>query len=159
MNLLTGSRFITRDKAVSEYRISSVYASPPAGGCSGGEFLNCALTGVFTGTASELLKLCRSAEAHCYSPKKKMNKARNLDVDLLYFDDIVRHGDDLILPHPGMHLRRFVLIPLAEISDRIIPGHEKSPLELLEICNDDSPVVLFSGTSGWIVPGRELPGE
>lgn len=143
-NLFAGSRFITMNETVDEFRISSVYASPATGGCSGGEFFNCVIAGNFNGSDSELLDLCRFAEAQLDSPEKKMNNARILDADLLYFNDEIRDGNDFILPHPRMHLRKFVLVPLAEISDRIVAGHGKTPAELLDICTDETEIVKIA---------------
>lgn len=51
------------------------------------------------------------------------NAARTLDIDLLLFDDMILQTADLIVPHPRMHLRKFVLLPLLEIAPDIeIPG-------------------------------------
>lgn len=48
---------------------------------------------------------------------------RTLDLDLLLYDDRVSHGETLTIPHPGVHLRDFVLIPLHEIAPaQVIPG-------------------------------------
>ena len=67
-------------------------------------------------------------------PKKVLNEARPLDLDLIAFAGEVRHGDLLVLPHPRAHERRFVLQPLAEISpDLILPGQRRTVAELLEM--------------------------
>ena len=66
------------------------------------------------------------------TPKKILNEPRPLDLDLSAFGGEVRHGPDLILPHPRAHLRRFVLQPLSEIApDLILPGQTKSVSKLL----------------------------
>lgn len=58
--------------------------------------------------------------------------ARTLDLDLLVFGDRVIDEDALCVPHPRMHERDFVLIPLAEIApDVLIPLHEKTPRDML----------------------------
>jgi 2-amino-4-hydroxy-6-hydroxymethyldihydropteridine diphosphokinase len=65
-------------------------------------------------------------------PKKVLNEARPLDLDLIAFGGEVRHGDCLVLPHPRAHQRRFVLQPLAEIApDLILPGQRRTTTELL----------------------------
>jgi 2-amino-4-hydroxy-6-hydroxymethyldihydropteridine diphosphokinase len=67
-------------------------------------------------------------------PKKVLNEARPLDLDLIAFAGEVRQGDSLVLPHPRAHERRFVLQPLAEISpDLILPGQRRTAAELLKI--------------------------
>lgn len=51
------------------------------------------------------------------------NAARTLDIDVLLVDDMAMSGCDLVLPHPRMHLRKFVLLPLLDIApDATIPG-------------------------------------
>jgi 2-amino-4-hydroxy-6-hydroxymethyldihydropteridine diphosphokinase len=65
-------------------------------------------------------------------PKKILNEARPLDLDLIAFGDETRNSPELILPHPRAHLRRFVLQPLSEIApDFTLPGQGKTVAELL----------------------------
>jgi 2-amino-4-hydroxy-6-hydroxymethyldihydropteridine diphosphokinase len=66
-------------------------------------------------------------------PKKVMNEARPLDLDIIAFGNEVRTSRELTLPHPRAHLRRFVLQPLSEIApDLILPGQAKPVAHLLE---------------------------
>jgi 2-amino-4-hydroxy-6-hydroxymethyldihydropteridine diphosphokinase len=79
-------------------------------------------------------------------PKKVLNEARPLDLDLIAFAGEVRHGDFLVLPHPRAHERRFVLQPLAEISpDLILPGQRRTAAELLEMLPAGESVEKLSG--------------
>lgn len=65
-------------------------------------------------------------------PRKVLNEARPLDLDLIAFGDETRDCGQLILPHPRAHLRRFVMEPLAEIApDLVLPGQTRTVLELL----------------------------
>jgi 2-amino-4-hydroxy-6-hydroxymethyldihydropteridine diphosphokinase len=65
-------------------------------------------------------------------PKKVLNEPRPLDLDLIALGAETRDTPGLILPHPRVHLRRFVLQPLIEIApDLILPGQTKSVLDLL----------------------------
>lgn len=74
-------------------------------------------------------------------PKKVVNEARPLDLDLVAFGEQTRSGPELILPHPRAHLRRFVLAPLAEIEpDFILPGQQKSVRELLATLRTDEMI-------------------
>ena len=64
-------------------------------------------------------------------PKKVMNEARPLDLDIIAFGSEVRNANNLMLPHPRAHLRQFVLAPLAEIAPGLIlPGQAKAVMEL-----------------------------
>ena len=68
--------------------------------------------------------------------------AREIDIDILFYSDKIVDHKDLIIPHPRLHLRNFVLYPLNDIaSDFIHPILLKSINELLEECEDnDTPV-------------------
>ena len=67
--------------------------------------------------------------------------SRIIDIDILLYNDLVIDEPDLKIPHPLMHERKFVLIPLCEIAPEMIhPVLEKTFGELLEICEDRSNV-------------------
>lgn len=66
------------------------------------------------------------------TPKKILNEARPLDLDLIAFGNETRATPELTLPHPRAHLRQFVLQPLAEIApDFVLPGQTASVKKLL----------------------------
>jgi 2-amino-4-hydroxy-6-hydroxymethyldihydropteridine diphosphokinase len=70
---------------------------------------------------------------------------RVIDLDILLIDQLVQHTDLLQLPHPSLPMRRFALLPLAEIApDLMHPILEKSILTLLEICPDTLDVQKLS---------------
>jgi 2-amino-4-hydroxy-6-hydroxymethyldihydropteridine diphosphokinase len=89
--------------------------------------------------AAELLDELFAVEARfgrIREPGSVKNAPRTLDLDLLLYGDLVIDDERLTLPHPRMHLRAFVLAPLAEIAPGLmVPGH--GPVEtLLEGCRD-----------------------
>lgn len=66
-------------------------------------------------------------------PKQVLNEPRPLDLDLIAFGNETRNTEQLALPHPRAHLRRFVLQPLSEIApDLVLPGQTKTVAQLLE---------------------------
>jgi 2-amino-4-hydroxy-6-hydroxymethyldihydropteridine diphosphokinase len=74
-------------------------------------------------------------------PKQVLNEPRPLDLDLLAFGGEIRDSEELILPHPRAHERRFVLQPLAEIApDLLLPGQSKTVAELLESLPPDPAI-------------------
>ena len=69
------------------------------------------------------------------------NSSRIIDIDILTFADKIIKSDILILPHPRLHNRKFVLIPWSEIANKfIVPSHNKSVDTLLKNVKDFSKV-------------------
>lgn len=69
---------------------------------------------------------------------------RLIDIDILYFDDLIFQENDLSLPHPGIADRRFTLVPLVEIASEMVhPVLEKTQAELLSVCEDQLEVSVF----------------
>ena len=98
---------------------SSLWETEPVGNAGPGWFLNMAAR-VRTGLAPEdLLELCLAIEReHGRDRSGLPGGPRTLDLDLLDFEGVVRATPRLILPHPRLHERRFVLAPLAELDPR-----------------------------------------
>lgn len=70
--------------------------------------------------------------------------SRLIDVDLLYYGDIVLKMPELIVPHPFIQERRFTLVPLVEIAPNLVhPSLQLTQSQLLENCIDHSEVVRF----------------
>jgi 2-amino-4-hydroxy-6-hydroxymethyldihydropteridine diphosphokinase len=81
------------------------------------DFSDQALTGVWHGTALELLAVCQNLERAAGRPENHSScEARTLDIDIILFGDAVSDAPELVIPHPRARGRRFVLEPLAEIA-------------------------------------------
>ncbi len=104
---------------------SSVWETEPVD-CPPGSprFLNAVAEIQWEGTAFELLKRCQEFERECGRPElRPVNAPRPLDLDLLYFGEEQIQNPNLIIPHPRIMVRRFVLGPLMEIRpDLRLPG-------------------------------------
>jgi 2-amino-4-hydroxy-6-hydroxymethyldihydropteridine diphosphokinase len=130
-------------------RFSSLWRSTPVD-CPPGspEFINAVaeLAGNTGETPESLLGRLQALEKDLgRTPKKRINEARIVDLDLIAFGEEVRHGTELILPHPRAHSRRFVLAPLAELApDLILPGQKKTVRELIENLRTDEVVEKLS---------------
>jgi len=62
---------------------------------------------------------------------------RLIDLDILMYDDLLLYSDRLVIPHPYLTERRFVLAPLADlVAQRIVPGHQRTVGQLLTQCSD-----------------------
>ena len=101
---------------------SPLYATAPVG-ATGGEYLN-AVVRVRTELAPlELLHALQAIETRHGRVRPFAGAPRTLDLDLLLYDDLVLASDELTVPHPRLHERAFVLVPLADIApERTIPG-------------------------------------
>ena len=106
-------------------RSSSLYETPAWGASEAQpDYLNAVLAVSTTLSPLELWQHTSAIEhAHGRARSSEKNAPRTLDIDLLLVDDIVMNTTHLVLPHPRMHLRKFVLQPLLEMSPDIqIPG-------------------------------------
>lgn len=135
-NLTEAVRFIITRPGMGRFRLSGVYKTEPEEGVGGGEFYNSVMAGHFYGTAEELQCNCREAEILLGARVDKNNSARTIDLDLLFFDGETRSGPGLVLPHPGIRRRRFVLEPLAQVWSEEVPGLGATAGELLEDCGE-----------------------
>jgi 2-amino-4-hydroxy-6-hydroxymethyldihydropteridine diphosphokinase len=123
---------------------SSIYETEPVD-CEpdANKFFNAVLEFDYAGDPQSLLRNLKAIENSLGRPgDHARNISRSIDIDLLYAADIKIDDERLHLPHPRMHLRRFVLAPLAEIRpDLILPNQTKAVAQLLANLNDPAGVV------------------
>lgn len=101
--------------------VSSVYETAPVGGPAGqGPFLNCVAELSTTQTPRQLLEVAQGAERAARRVRVVRWGPRTLDVDVLLVGDLRVDDEDLIVPHPRMWERGFVLVPLAELAPELV---------------------------------------
>ena len=83
----------------------------------------------------ELLKICNLIELKLGRTRSKKNEPRTCDIDIIDFDKIIlgKKNDKLILPHPQMSKRNFVLLPLFELDK--VWKHPKSKINIVKLIN------------------------
>jgi 2-amino-4-hydroxy-6-hydroxymethyldihydropteridine diphosphokinase len=107
------------------------------------KFLNAVVEFGYNGDPVQLLKKLKSVEDALGRPREHARDvSRKIDIDLLYIGDTRINDRELELPHPRMHLRKFVLQPLADIRpELILPRQVKTVRELLAQLDDACNVV------------------
>ena len=126
-------------------RRSSLYATEPVGGPPQEWFLNQVIGGEAALAPEALLAACLAAEQEQGRVRTVPGGPRTLDADLLLYGDEVREDGALSLPHPRLHQRRFVLVPLVEVAPAARhPRLGLTAQELLARCPDRSQVRRYS---------------
>jgi 2-amino-4-hydroxy-6-hydroxymethyldihydropteridine diphosphokinase len=127
--------------------LSSAIYETEAVDCEAGasKFLNAVLEFDYEGDPIHLLEqLLRIEKSLGRKRDHPKNVSRTIDIDLLYCGDRQIDNEHLRLPHPRMHLRRFVLQPLADIRpDLVLPGQRKTAADLLVELKGSSDVGRF----------------
>ena len=100
-------------------RCSSLYRTAPVGILSQPDFVNAVALLETTLAPEALLDALLDIEARFGRIRRERNGPRTLDLDLLLYDDIELDLPRLTLPHPRLHLRAFVLLPLAEVAPEL----------------------------------------
>lgn len=102
--------------------VSAVYETAPVGGPGGqGAYLNAVVELDTARSPRQLLQLCRRLEADAGRVRGEPWGPRTLDVDVLLVGDLVVDEPDLVVPHPRLWERRFVLAPLADLAPDLVP--------------------------------------
>jgi len=129
------------DARVRVTRVSSFYETEPVDFLEQAWFLNCAVEGETEVAALELLQALRGIELRMGSKKLVPKGPRRIDMDILLYGSETIDTPELQVPHARMHLRRFVLVPLAEIAPGARhPAWDGSVAELLRNTTDQSVV-------------------
>ncbi len=124
---------------------SSTWLTEPVGGPPQGWFLNEVLGGETALSPEELLAACLATEKELGRVRGERCGPRTIDIDILFYDDLRRDSPGLVLPHPRLHERLFVLAPLAEIAPHLRhPVLGLTATEMRARCPDRSPVRLLS---------------
>lgn len=128
------------------FLLSSLYETEPWGFIAEQNFLNQVVALDTEMNPYDLLRELLMIEKELGRKRHDVEgyESRPIDLDILYYDDMIINDNDLILPHPRLHKRRFALMPLCDIAaDFIHPVFKRSNRELLNECEDISEVKLY----------------
>ncbi|MCJ7432902.1 MAG: 2-amino-4-hydroxy-6-hydroxymethyldihydropteridine diphosphokinase [Anaerolineales bacterium] len=130
VNLKTAINSLTPQMNVKKK--SHVYETPPWGFTDQPAFLNQVVMGETYEGPERLLKHLKRLETALGRIPNFQNGPRLIDIDILFYDDLVLDTASLVIPHPRLHERAFVLIPLTDIApDLVHPVLHKPAHELL----------------------------
>jgi len=118
-----------KDQGILVEKISSIIETDPVGGPPQGKFLNLVLRGKTALPAHQLLTSVKSIEKKLGRTPTVQNGPRTIDIDILLYGSDKINNHDLIIPHPRMRERSFVMQPLKEIAPQLAKEllHENCP--------------------------------
>lgn|SRR5699024_1313700 len=136
---LTGAlEKVTAHEEIKIKNISSIYETDPVGFTDQADFLNMIIEVETTLSPFDLLAYCQEVENRLGREREIRFGPRTIDLDILLYGEETVETEELTVPHPRMHERAFVLVPLAELAPNyVIPGVGEKVEELLEQLPED----------------------
>lgn len=123
-------------------RVSSVYETEPVGHENQPDFINCAAQIDTALSPHDLLSRLREVEKVLGRVRDERWRPRTIDIDIIFYDDLILDTEELTIPHVSAHARRFVLEPVCEIDPMFVhPGFGVRVYLLLNDIDDDKKVV------------------
>lgn len=121
--------------------VSLVFETEPVGKKDQAQFLNAVAEIESAIAPHDLLLEMKRIEQNLGRVGRVRWGPREIDIDILYYDDLVLHDDSIQIPHAEISNRRFVLIPLMEIAEEFVdPVRKLNTADLLRFCPDTSTV-------------------
>ena len=128
-------------KDIRVIRVSSAYETEPVGGAFGGWFINAVVEAETDLDPLLLLRNLRRIEEEMGRSGQTITPDRPIDLDLLFYGDLLLESETLTIPHPRLHQRRFVLEPLCELASELVhPRLGKTAKALLADLQDSHRV-------------------
>ena len=122
-------------------RQSCIYQTKAWGVINQPDFLNMVLEVQTSLTPQVVLETVLSIETEMGRVRERKWYTRLIDIDLLFYEDLIIEESNLIVPHPYLHLRNFVLQPLLDLVPLLVhPIMKKTVLQLVVECGDELPV-------------------
>lgn len=143
-NLMNVIKYLVNYNILQDIKISNIYETEPVGEKNQGRFLNMCISGLTHISALKLITTLKNLEVELGRVDRGKWKEREIDIDIIMYEDITLNHNKLELPHPRMHERKFVLIPANEIESKMIhPVFNIDIRKLLENCEDSSEIKIY----------------
>lgn len=145
-NISIALKLLSKNKNIKLLKVSNMLKNPPQEGIKSGYFLNGAIKLRTSLNPYALLRFCKRIERKLgrglskrrngETARRRNKKPRTIDLDILFYGKEIINTEKLTIPHPMLHKRYFVLIPLMEVGRNYIhPTFKKSAKQLYEELN------------------------
>ena len=132
---------LSKTEGITLQKISSVYKTAPVGYEAQAEFLNGVAAIQTSLSPLSLLHTLKDIETEVGRQHRIRWGPREIDLDILIYGDLCLQTEKLVIPHPEMHLRGFVLVPLAEIAPDVVhPVFQETVQTLFEHLDGDKSI-------------------
>lgn len=145
-NIQQAVSMLSLDNRIKILKTSSFYETQPWGNKNQPWFINAAMAIEAVLDPEELLSIFQNIEAKLGRKRGLFKKwsERTLDIDILMYDEQIINSKNLIIPHPYMHERAFVLVPMLEVkADLVHPIFNKTISELYDELQNPEDVFLY----------------
>ena len=142
-NLKKALKVLKRSPKIEITQLSSVYETEPWEVESSNWFLNLVIKAECKLPPLQLLDFLEESEKKLGRKSKSDNSPRTVDIDILFYNDWIFHTPRLVVPHPRLHKRRFVLVPLAEIEPELEHSQFQQDIKSILGDLDDKKQVKF----------------
>ncbi len=135
-------RALSKTEGITLKKISSIYTTDPVGYEAQAQFLNGVAAIQTSLSPLSLLHTLKDIETTIGRKHRIRWGPREIDLDILIYEDLCVQTEKLVIPHPEMHLRGFVLVPLTEIAPNLVhPVFQESIQTLRNRLEDDKSVL------------------
>ncbi len=124
---------------ISDIKVAPLYKTKPVGVTDQPDFLNTALSGTTVLSPLELLDFVKRVEREVGRVERYRWGPREIDIDILFYDDLTYHDEALEIPHPRIAERDFVLRPLADLAPELVQSILKKTLKQFSYEHDAGP--------------------
>ncbi|MFO0718666.1 MAG: 2-amino-4-hydroxy-6-hydroxymethyldihydropteridine diphosphokinase [Candidatus Paceibacterota bacterium] len=134
---------------IEDMKIAPLYESRPQGYSEQENFLNSVLVGQTDLPPQDLLLFVKNIEKKLGREERIRNGPREIDLDILFYDDLVLNTQNLVIPHPRIPERDFVLLPLVDLAESFI--HPLLKISLKSLLNNVCKERYVVGKSSYTI--------